>query len=62
MGLENIRRTCAAIQQDMVRDVHRDEGAPFNGETVARALGEIRAAVHALAGMLAEVSRATEVQ
>lgn len=37
------------IVADMDRDVLRDEGLPFTGDNVARSLGEIRAAVSALA-------------
>ena len=40
------------IVTDMEQDVRRDEGLPFTGENVARSLGEIRAAISALAEIL----------
>lgn len=45
------------IVEDMTADVDRDEGLPFTGANVARSLGEIRAAIVALAGIMeSEVS------
>ena len=48
-SLERIDALLVEIEDDMERDVIRDDGLPFNGETVSRSLGEIRAAVAALA-------------
>lgn len=41
-----------AIATDMEADVSRDERLPFTAENVARSLGEIRAAVQALANII----------
>lgn len=50
--LTRMRAVCADIRQDMEDDVHRFDGAPFNGRTVATIHGNLAAAVSALAGMI----------
>lgn len=44
--------TCDMIADDAEKDVHRYEGMPFTGKTLAEITGEQNAAIHALAKMV----------
>lgn len=57
LNVEGIVGMCQLVSADMESDVERDEGLPFTGDNVARSLGEIRAAVQALALGLEAVAR-----
>jgi hypothetical protein len=48
-----IRETCELIKADVAGDVLRFEGATFDGPTVSVWMGNLSAAVSALAGMIA---------
>jgi len=52
---ERIVRACDMIQSDMAEDIHRLEGAPFDGRTVSEMFGKQAAAISALAGMVKEL-------
>jgi hypothetical protein len=54
--VDEIHRVLRDIQDDMANDASRFDGTPFNGRTVAEYLGNIGAAVAALARIVDEVA------
>lgn len=52
MDFERARMVCRDIAIDMMADAEAFDGKPFNGRTVAEYLGNLGAAVAALADIL----------
>jgi hypothetical protein len=56
---EQLLRTLNMIREDAVADAKNLDGKPFDGRTVAEQFGNTLAMIDALAGIIAELVRAT---